>query len=131
VTPLPIASLITGFFALMMVVLSFQVSVRRVKSGTTFGHGEDPVLRRRIRAHGNFIEYAPLAIAVIALLEYGSAPHFLVLTVAIILAAVRVLHAFGMLYVENPAPRATAMIAQHLTLLASAVWLIANALSMT
>lgn len=128
-TPLPATSIITAAFALMMIVLSLQVSVRRVKSGTTFGHGEDSVLRKRIRAHGNFIEYAPLAIAIVGLLEYASAPHALVWSVAIILATVRVLHAFGMLYVATPAPRATAMIVQHVTFAVAAVWLIAHAVT--
>ena len=39
---------------------SVQTSLRRAKLNTAFGDAGDETLRRRIRAHGNFIEYAPL-----------------------------------------------------------------------
>ena len=61
--PLPITALPAGVFALLMVPLSLQVSMRRAQlGGMAFGDGGDDVLRRRIRAHGNFIEYVPTAV---------------------------------------------------------------------
>lgn len=49
-----ITSLLAGLFALLMVPLSLQVSVRRVKlGGALTGDANDDALRRRIRAHGN------------------------------------------------------------------------------
>jgi len=67
---LPITSLVAGVFALLLVSLSVQVSLRRAKMNTVFGDAGDKTLRRRIRAHGNFIEYAPLALIALGLVEY-------------------------------------------------------------
>ena len=53
----------------MMVLLSFQVSLRRAKLNVTHGDANDETLRRRVRAHGNFVEYAPLAVVVLGLME--------------------------------------------------------------
>jgi uncharacterized membrane protein YecN with MAPEG domain len=60
---LPITSLLAGVFALLMVPLTLQISMRRARlGGISAGDGTDEVLPRRIRAHGNFIEYAPTAL---------------------------------------------------------------------
>ena len=59
------------------------------------------VLAEKIRRHGNFIEYVPIALILIGVLEInGSSPIFLhVLGVALV--AARVAHAQG-LYHDNP-----------------------------
>jgi uncharacterized membrane protein YecN with MAPEG domain len=64
--------------ALLLVPLSVQVSLRRAKMRTVFGDAGDETLRRRIRAHGNFVEYAPLALIALGLMEYGGAASRLV-----------------------------------------------------
>jgi uncharacterized membrane protein YecN with MAPEG domain len=63
--------------ALLLVPLSVQVSLRRAKMKTVFGDAGD-TLRRTIRAHGNFVEYAPLALIALGLMEYGGAASRLV-----------------------------------------------------
>lgn len=50
-----------GLLALMFVALSARVIVRRRSAHAALGDGDDNDLSRRIRAHGNFAEYAPLA----------------------------------------------------------------------
>lgn len=127
-TRLPITSLLAAFFSLMMVALSLQVSIRRMQSRTAFGDGDESVLRRRVRAHGNFVEYMPLALVVIALLEVGGAPATLTGVLALGFATSRILHALLLLYVRSPAPRAIAMTGQHLAFLISAAWLLNYAL---
>lgn len=42
---LPITSVYAGLFALLMVPLSFQITLRRVKARARFGDGNDDVLR--------------------------------------------------------------------------------------
>ena len=121
---LPATSLTAAIFALLLVALGLQVSIRRVKlGGVSFGDADDMHLRRRIRAHGNFIEYAPLALLCTALLEVQGAPHLLVVALASSFVATRVLHAFGMLYSETSRPRAIAMMVQHLTFLVAGAYL--------
>ena len=70
---LPATSLLAGLFSVAMVLLSVQISVRRFKTGIAAGDGgEDRTLRRRVRAHGNFIEYAPTALLATGLVEYAA-----------------------------------------------------------
>jgi uncharacterized protein len=121
---LHVTLLIAGLFALMMVPLSLQISIRRLKVRTVFGDDGDKTLRRRIRAHGNFIEYAPMALIVLGLVEVQSESSLFVWTLGIAFLFSRVIHAIGMLYTSTPALRAIGMTVQHIAFLISGVWLI-------
>lgn len=125
---LPITSLLAGIFTLLMVPLSLQVSLRRVKLGNvSSGNGGDEILRRRIRAHGNFIEYAPTALIAVGLIEYGGGATNLVMGLAVAFLISRVLHAIGMLYTSTPTLRAGGMLIQHAAFLVSGFWLVSRA----
>ena len=127
---LTITMLLAGVFALLMVPLSLQVSMRRVKiGGVSFGDGGDEVLRRRIRAHGNFIEYAPTALIAVALIEYGGGARSLVIGLACAFLSSRLLHAIGMLYTSTPTLRAGGMLIQHAAFLVSGCWLVLRAIA--
>ena len=76
---LPITSLFAGGFALALVGLSLMVTLRRVKTTILLGDGDDVGLRRRIRAQANFIEYVPLGLIVLALMELRGLPVIAVL----------------------------------------------------
>lgn len=122
---LPITTFLAGLFALLMVPLSFQVSLRRVKlGGVSSGSASDETLRRRIRAHGNFIEYVPTALIAVGLVEFGGGSKMLVLGLAVAFGLSRVMHAVGMLYTSTPALRAAAMLIQHVAFLVSGAWLV-------
>ena len=121
---LPITSLIAGIMTLLLVLLSVPVSLRRAKSNTVFGDAGDETLRRRIRAHGNFIEYAPLAVIAVGLMEYGGAVSWLVWLVGAGFLFSRVVHALGMLFTSTPTLRAIAMLVNHAGFLAAGVWLV-------
>lgn len=94
---LPITSALTGAAAIFLVLLSFPVANHRRAKGVSFGDGGDEKLTRLIRAQANFVEYAPLAILAIGLVEMGGASQLLVCGLAAALAAGRLLHAFGLL----------------------------------
>lgn len=123
---LPVTCLVAGIFALMLIPLSVQVSQRRGKLQVVFGDAGDETLRRRIRAHGNFIEYAPLAVIVLGLIEAHGGPQRLVWALAGGFMLGRVLHAAGMLFTSTPPLRAAAMLFNHLSFLAAGIWLIAS-----
>ena len=126
---LGITSLLVGLFALLMVPLSLQVSMRRVKlGGVSVGDAGDETLRRRIRAHGNFIEYAPTALIAVGLVEYGGASKPLVVGLALAFLLSRALHAIGMLYTSTPTLRAGAMLIQHAAFLVAGAWLVFKSL---
>ena len=70
-----------GILALLFFVLSYRVILLR-GHGASLGDGGNPVLLRRIRAHGNFSEYVPFILLMIGMLELS---HF----------SIYVLHALG------------------------------------
>jgi uncharacterized protein len=124
VVSLPITSVIAGIFAMLMVPLSLQISMRRARVRVVYGDADDRDLRRKIRAHGNFIEYVPTALIVLALVELAGVSATLVWLLGGLFVLSRVLHAIGMLYTSTPALQAIAMIMNHTALLVSGTWLV-------
>ena len=126
---LQVTTFLAGVFALLMVPLSLQVSIRRVKLDRTVnGATGDETLRRRIRAHGNFIEYVPTALIAVGLVEFGGGGKPLVVSLAVAFCLSRVLHAVGMLYTSTPTLRAGAMLIQHAAFLIAGIWLVIRAI---
>lgn len=68
-TALPITSIFAACSALALFALSIPVSLRRPKVGVMIGQSEDEILRNRIRAHGNFVEYVPLGLILLTLAD--------------------------------------------------------------
>ena len=93
---LPITSALAGAAAIFLVLLSLPVALRRRSTKLSFGDGGEEAFNRKIRAQANFIEYVPLAIIAIGLVEMGGASQPMVCGLAAALAAARVLHAFGL-----------------------------------
>lgn len=121
---LPVTLIIAGIFALLLVALSLNVSLRRrATQNAAADGGADLELQRRIRAHGNFSEYAPSMLLVMALMEGAGAAHPLVASVGMAFLISRLLHAFGMLRCVLPA-RALGMVIQHLAFVGAGVWLV-------
>lgn len=125
---LPVTSLLAGIFSLLMVPLSLQVSMRRATLGVSAGDASDETLRRRVRAHGNFIEYAPMAVIAVGLIEFGGASRSLAVSLAVAFFLSRTLHAIGMLYTSTPTLRAGGMLIQHVAFLVAGVWLVLEAI---
>lgn len=123
---LPITSLFAGGFALALVGLSLMVTLRRVKTTILLGEGDDIGLRRRIRAQANFIEYAPLGVIVLALMELRSLPAIAVLSLGTALAIGRLLHAVGM-YQDAPVLRGLGILATYAALAGGGAGLILSA----
>lgn len=89
-----------GLFALLYVALAFWVVAGRLRTQTLHGTGPSELLKR-VRCHGNFVEYVPFALLLIALLEArGGSPAF-IRTLLIVLLIARVAHPFGMLAPPN------------------------------
>lgn len=121
---LPVTSATASVFAVLMVFLSLAVTRRRVQVRVTHGDGDDKLLSHRIRAHGNFSEYAPLALILLGLVEAQAAPATLVYALATVFVATRVAHAIGMTYYRRIWVRAVAMSAQHLAFVLAGAWLV-------
>jgi uncharacterized membrane protein YecN with MAPEG domain len=78
--------------SLLYSVLALAVVALRRKNGIPFGDGGNESLLRAIRAHGNFIEWVPLASLLVASLEALGEPllHIHLLMGSLLVA--RVLH---------------------------------------
>jgi uncharacterized membrane protein YecN with MAPEG domain len=91
----PITSAYAGLLGLFYVLLSINVIRRRRGARIALGSGEDADLQRLIRVHGNFAEYAPIALVLILLVELGGAPAWLLHGLGLALLAGRTVHAYG------------------------------------
>jgi uncharacterized membrane protein YecN with MAPEG domain len=96
-TGLPVTSVTAAIAALMLIALSVPVSLRRAKVKALSGDAGDATLQRLIRAQGNFIEYAPMGLILLALVEVGVTPAGLLWTIGMLLIIGRGLHALGMI----------------------------------
>ncbi|NIZ01247.1 MAPEG family protein [Thalassospira lucentensis] len=126
--PLPVTICLTALFALMLTALSLFVSLRRRELGLAMGDGDDQILRRRIRAHGNFIENAPMCILLILALEAVLATSDAIWLVALVLFVARVLHAIGTL-TRTSSLIVPGVLMQHLTFVVCGVWLLVQTIS--
>ena len=93
----PITVLWAAILGLLSLVLALRVVQGRVTEKVIFGDGSSVVMQQRIRVHGNFVEYVPLALLLLFLLELNGEWSSLVLNVlggSLVLA--RLLHAFGL-----------------------------------
>jgi uncharacterized membrane protein YecN with MAPEG domain len=90
-----ITSVIAAALTAIFVKLSFAVIGLRRKNQIGLGSGGHDELERAIRAQGNFAEYVPFGIILIACLELNGAPWCLVMIPGITLIIGRLLHAKG------------------------------------
>ena len=90
-----VTSIITAVLTIIFVKLSFAVIGLRRKNQVGLGSGGHEDLERAIRAQGNFAEYVPFGMILIACLELNGAPWWLVAIPGITLIIGRLIHAVG------------------------------------
>ncbi|WP_421186938.1 MAPEG family protein [Aeromonas enteropelogenes] len=97
-----ITLLYAGLLGLLFLLLSFWVVKRRAQFKVMIGEGEAPELLAAIRTHGNFAEYVPLILLLMALCELAGAGALWLHLGGGMLLAGRVLHAIGMQIPKAP-----------------------------
>jgi uncharacterized membrane protein YecN with MAPEG domain len=90
-----------ALLALLYVGLAAWVVAGRVGDNTLLGDGGHEGLSKRIRSHGNFQEYVPFAIILVALYEASGGSQTLVHSLLIVLLIARILHPIGMFAAVN------------------------------
>lgn len=95
---LPVTSLYAGLLAFVLLWLSIEVIRNRRRSRVSLGTGEDKALLAASRAHGNFTEYAPLCLILLALLEAGGTAGWMLHALGLMLVAGRIAHGLGLIY---------------------------------
>ena len=118
--------MITAFFAGLLglgyILLTANVIRTRRTASVSLGDGGDELLTRRIRAHGNFAEYAPIALILMGFAELGGAPSFLIYLLGAALIFGRLVHGFALSSLtRRPAARVVGMILTLLVIGVAAV----------
>ncbi|TNH81490.1 hypothetical protein CF138_19790 [Aeromonas hydrophila] len=91
-----------GLLGLLFLLLSFWVVKRRAQFKVMIGEGEAPEMRAAIRAHGNFAEYVPLTLLLMALCELAGVGAFWLHAGGLALLVGRILHAIGIQISKAP-----------------------------
>ncbi len=88
-----VTTLTAGLTGLLLLALSARVILARWQE-KSLENGAD-ILQRRIRGQANLIEYAPIALILLALLEYQQAPGWFVWAMATLFLAGRIFHGYA------------------------------------
>lgn len=116
-----IALLSIAAAGLINVWLSMRCGSARGKADVMHGDGGNVALQRHMRAHANFVEYTPIALLLILVLDMNEQVGWLLgLTAAVFLIG-RVFHAIGM---QSDKPGAARIIGMLTTLVPYAIWIV-------
>ncbi len=91
-----ITALYAALLALLIIALSMRVVRLRMRLRIGVGDGGDVQMQRAIRVHANAVEYVPLALLLMALLELNGAAALTLHVFGTLLVIARLLHAWGL-----------------------------------
>lgn len=82
---------------------AWAATVERLSQKLSVGSvGDDGILQRKVRAHGNFAEYVPHGLLFVVGLELMQAPVWLVWLLGSMLTVARIAHAYGVITKYGP-----------------------------
>jgi len=96
-----VTPLYAGLLVLWYVALGLRVSSLRRQRRIFLGDGNDAELQRRIRGHGNFAEYVPLALLLMAILEASGFSIYVIHAIGIVLLVSRMLHGCALSFTRH------------------------------
>jgi uncharacterized membrane protein YecN with MAPEG domain len=118
-----------AILVLIFVFLSVRVIQMRASAKIGIGTGNNPEMERRIRVHGNFAEYVPLALLLLVFMEMQQHSRYLIHILCIALIVARVVHAIGVTPVnENFPMRVASALTTFAVLAIAAIALLINGL---
>ena len=94
--PTPITALWAGLLGLLSLALAMNVVRARGSEKVIFGDGGITIVQQRIRVHGNFTEYVPIALLLLLVLELNGSAAWQLNALGGGLFVGRLLHAFGL-----------------------------------
>jgi uncharacterized membrane protein YecN with MAPEG domain len=89
--------------ALIFLVLWFRISGMRAATKTSYGDGGNAELLRRVRQHGNFVEWTTFVLILMILAEGMGAPALYLHISGALLLIGRIAHPFGLGAIDNAA----------------------------
>jgi len=93
---MPILSLYAGLLGVILIILSMKVAMTRKKNSIGIGDGGNEELSRAIRVQGNFIEYVPMGLILLAVFETNNGNAIVAHVAGSMLLIGRLLHAYGL-----------------------------------
>jgi uncharacterized membrane protein YecN with MAPEG domain len=94
--------LYAGILGLMYIALSLYTIAGRFKYNQNIGDGGHESMAKRIRVHGNFIEYVPLALILLMLAEFEGAAENTLHALGGALVFARLIHPIGLMRKKGP-----------------------------
>ena len=94
----PITALYAGTLAIYAIWLSSRAGLMRGKVGISILHGDNMELAEKMRRHQNFVEYVPIALILIGVLEINGSNSIFLHGLGIALVIARVAHAKGLFH---------------------------------
>ena len=90
-----VTGLYAGTLGIVFIVLSLRVIKTRVRAQVNLLDGGDEALTRAMRVHGNFAEYVPFALLLMALAEIQGASVLFMHGLGTVLIVCRLCHAYA------------------------------------
>ena len=126
---LTVTPIYAALLTLLFIALSALVILKRRAGVISIGDNDDKDMRKRIRVHANFVEYAPLGVVMLLLAELQGTPAVVLHILGLALLAGRVFHAIGLGSTPQKIPfRISGMMLTFLMLLLTALGLLGHAL---
>jgi uncharacterized membrane protein YecN with MAPEG domain len=119
---LPVTALYGAILTLILTALAMNVTLHRRRLRVGLGDGNNPVMLRMVRIHGNAAEYIPIALLLMLIYELNGGSHTALHLCGCALILGRVLHAAGLWNSDGQSPgRAGGQTLTWLTILALVV----------
>jgi uncharacterized membrane protein YecN with MAPEG domain len=98
-----VTPLYAAILAALFLLLTLRVVLYRRSARVSLGDGGHTGLQRAMRAHGNFVEYVPLALVMLLILELSHFSLYVIHVLGIVLVIARLLHGYA-LALSNHSP---------------------------
>jgi uncharacterized protein len=119
---MPVTLVTAAIFGLMLVALGAHVIRGRIKHLMAHGDQGNADMVVRMRTQANFIEYVPMGLILMALLESSGANQIALAYGAAAFVVFRIMHAVGM-HLKMPAmPRRIGAMGTFVTLVLASIW---------
>lgn len=111
IAALPVSGITAALLTALLMVLALRVISIRRGMGVSLGTGDNEMLTRAVRGHGNCAEYAPFGILLLGLAEIQGGDRVVLATLAAALIAGRLAHGYALAFSRHsPRLRFTGMI---------------------
>ncbi|SFR80813.1 hypothetical protein SAMN05216203_3116 [Marinobacter daqiaonensis] len=111
---MPVTAIFAAVTAVLLLLLSLRVSMFRLKYGQGLGVNDDRGFEVAVRTQGNLVEYAPMALILMAVGELNGVGAQWIYWVGMAFVGGRLLHVFGM-FNGNGGPHKARLVGTLLT----------------